>query len=142
LINLTPLDLFAQAADLICKRVLDGAAAATKQFRIFRLYAATRDPRLTCADINPYTFKRDGSFALPSLEQLCDYQLVVTTNTSAGNLVSMGVPRGTLSLFSKLYFITFFLQVFSLTSLSMRLVNLCAPKRLFRSRWPLQRQAL
>ncbi len=88
--------------------MLAGAAAAKTSFRIFRLYAATRDPKLTSAEIAPHTLKQDGSFALPSFDRLRrDYELVVTTNTSAGNLASMGVPPGTFFLFSNRYFITY-----------------------------------
>lgn len=64
--------------------------------KMLRLYASSRPREAVPHEILPFTFWNEslGSFDTPSLEQLKQYRIIVTTCNSASILYNAGVPQG------------------------------------------------
>uniref|UniRef100_A0A8D3CYH4 RNA helicase n=1 Tax=Scophthalmus maximus TaxID=52904 RepID=A0A8D3CYH4_SCOMX len=83
------------AADLLCKKILDHV----DDFKVFRMYASSRDPKMVPEELKRYTFDACSNlvgdcYLYPPKEKLMEYRVVVTTLLTAGRLVSGGVPTG------------------------------------------------
>ncbi|KAH9930534.1 P-loop containing nucleoside triphosphate hydrolase protein [Epithele typhae] len=78
------------AADLIAQRL----SVALTPNDMFRCNAIHRIQRLLPADLVPYSLFRGHLFALPSLEQLCSYRVIVSTCGNASFPYNVGMPTG------------------------------------------------
>ena len=86
------------AADLICLRLLEAqnifeSKKNLKKKKILRVVALMRDPKSIPDLIKKSCDAKyvDGAFVLPKAEEILSYDIVVTTSSSAGYLVSMGL---------------------------------------------------
>ncbi|GAA6062911.1 hypothetical protein JCM10212_004360 [Sporobolomyces blumeae] len=76
------------AADLLCTRL------GLSKKRVLRLNAPSRTPADVPAEVSKYSFKLDGIFACPDVEDLVKYDVVVSTCISASILGGIGLKKG------------------------------------------------
>ncbi|DBA05017.1 TPA: hypothetical protein N0F65_000705 [Lagenidium giganteum] len=81
------------AADLLCERLVQCLPQA--QGRVLRVMAFMRKEKDTPAAVLPYTLRNgEGGFIPPSLQDLLDVSIIVTTLASGAKLYNVGLKRG------------------------------------------------
>lgn len=81
------------AADLICER-LSRAPGPLSSHEMFRMNAVSRPIGDLDRALRQFSLISDDRFALPELDVLRKYRVVVTTCVTAGQLYSIGLPLG------------------------------------------------
>lgn len=77
------------ASDLIAQRL-----RALSSDELFRFYAPSRPKIAVPADLQPYTFTRDGHYAIQTCEKVKKFRVIVATCVSASVFFNIGVERG------------------------------------------------
>ncbi|KAI0747145.1 P-loop containing nucleoside triphosphate hydrolase protein [Daedaleopsis nitida] len=77
------------AADILALRL---STLSTDE--LFRCNAAFRDPSSVPAQLVPYTFRQGNNYALPPLDTLAKYRVIVTTCINAAFAYNIGLPAG------------------------------------------------
>ncbi|KAI0360350.1 P-loop containing nucleoside triphosphate hydrolase protein [Trametes cingulata] len=77
------------AADLIAQRL-----SALNTSQLFRCNAVFRDRQSLPEDLAEYSYYRDNHFALPAVETLSSYKVIVTTCGNASFAYNVGMPTG------------------------------------------------
>ncbi|KAK0229484.1 RNA helicase [Armillaria nabsnona] len=78
------------ASDLIALRL----KALLGSDKLFRFYAPSRPKIAVPADLQPYTFTKDGHYAIQDCERVKKFQMIVATCVSAAVFFNIGVQRG------------------------------------------------
>ncbi len=78
------------ASDLIALRL----KAFLSSDKLFRFYAPSRPKIAVPADLQPYTFTKDGHYAIQDCERVKKFQVIVATCVSASVFFNIGVQRG------------------------------------------------
>ncbi|TFK28518.1 RNA helicase [Coprinopsis marcescibilis] len=78
------------AADLLAERL----ATSLPTHELFRMYGYSRSATDVSPKLRDYTYVRNGSFSLPPLTRLREFQVVVSTSVASSMLAAIGMPLG------------------------------------------------
>ncbi|ORY92487.1 P-loop containing nucleoside triphosphate hydrolase protein [Leucosporidium creatinivorum] len=82
------------ACDLLALKLIEGGL---NKHELFRLMATSRDPKTIPHRLLPFCHVEEDSFAVPPLQKLRQFRVVVTTCISGSILEGVGLGRGTFS---------------------------------------------